>query len=186
MSRYVPPQQRGGITSPPPASSGLSASSGRVASRRFAPPVQEEFPSLAPQAPRATTASATSAWSASSSSRFADLARTWGVQQREQEEEKKHLAKQRMTEEILKREQNEKDRAFYRVGLAQASQMIYRGSSGQAEEDASRYDLGGGKAVVLDDMDSEEEMYVPEEEERSGGGIRAVDGEYRKSRHDLY
>ena len=181
MSRYVPPQQRGGITSPPPASSGLSASSGRVASRRVAPPVQEEFPSLAPRAP-----STSSAWSASSSSRFADLARTWGVQQREQEEEKKRLAKQRMTEEALKREQDEKDRAFYRVGLAQASQMIYRGSSGQAEEDASRYDLGGGKAVVLDDMDSEEEMYVPEEEERSGGGIRVVDGEYRKSRHDLY
>lgn len=182
MSRYVPPQQRGGITSPPPAASGLSASSGRGRPGRGAPPSQEEFPSLAPRAP-----STSSAWSASSSSRFADLARTWGIQQREQDEEKKRVAKQRMTEEALKREQDEKDRAFYRVGLAQASQMIYRGSSGQAEEEASRYDLGGGKAVVLDDMDSdEEEMYAPEEEERSGSGIRVVDGEYRKSRHDLY
>lgn len=195
MSRYVPPHQRGGILSTPPASSSLSSSSGLSSSGlssslrktdrsipgRIPPPTKEEFPSLA-SAPRPSSEVASSA------SRFSDLARSWGVQQREQEEVKKRLAKQSITEEILKREKEEKERTFYRVDLARASQLIYQDKSAKGDEEAGRYDLGGAKSVALDDIEQDEDMYVPEEEEeRDGAGnIRVVDGGYRKSRYDLY
>jgi hypothetical protein len=143
--------------------------------KKSAPPSDGDFPSLAGSGEKGKGGGA---WG--SEKRFADLARSWGVQQKETEEERKRLMKQRVTEDMLRQEREEKDRAFYHIGLAKATQLIYRDNRG--DEEAGLYDLGGAKpvdkdAVELDDSD----MYVPPEEE-TGDNWNAP----RKSRYDLY
>jgi hypothetical protein len=92
-----------------------------------------------------------------------------------------------MTEEALKREKERKERAFYRVGLARASQLIYQKSSG-GEDVTGEYDLGGAKPVDLEEMDGEIDRYLPEEEEEKEKekGVHVLDGSFRKSRYDMY
>ncbi len=114
---------------------------------------------------------------------FADLARSWGVEQKEKEEEQKRLTKQKATEERMRREQEEKERSFYRVDLARATQLIYRENQ---EEEEGLYDLGGAKPVEREELeDDESTMYLPEEEAMKGDG--GCDwAPTRKSRYDLY
>jgi len=144
--------------------------------KKSAPPSDGDFPSLVASGEKGKGGGG--AWG--SEKRFADLARSWGVQQKETEEERKRLMKQRVTEDMIRQEREEKDRAFYRIGLAKATQLIYRDNHG--DEEAGLYDLGGAKPVdkdveALDDSD----MYVPPEEETDDNWNAP-----RKSRYDLY
>ena len=141
-------------------------------------PEEGEFPTLGSS--EAGSGSKSGAWG--SGKRFADLARSWGVEQKEKEEENKRLAKQKATEERLRREQEEKERAFYRVGLARATQLIYKG--GRGDEDAGLYDLGGAKPVEREIVVDDSDLYDPEEEEARR--IETGDWNSRKSRHDMY
>jgi hypothetical protein len=143
-------------------------------------PSESEFPSMVGAGSKKN---GSGAWG--SEKRFADLARSWGVQQKEEEEERKRLAKQKATEEMIRREREEKERTFYRVGLARATQLIYRENR---EEDDGVYDLGGAKPVEREELEMDSDTDgggVEEEEVRGNGGVS--DGYApRKSRYELY
>lgn len=182
MSRYVPPHLRGRE-----AERGTEEKPVRPVKNQPRAPEEGEFPTLGSSEAGGSSGSSGSSGSKSgawgSGKRFADLARSWGVEQKEKEEENKRLAKQKATEERLRREQEEKERAFYRVGLARATQLIYRGGRGD-EEDAGLYDLGGAKPVEREIVVDDSDLYDPEEEDTRR--IETGDWNSRKSRHDLY
>jgi hypothetical protein len=126
----------------------------------------DEFPEVKSQVGRAS-GDKKSVWGQATGQRFSDLARSWGVQQKEEEEERKRLAKERITAEQKEREREEKERAYFRI--VDPTKVLYGGKA----PPQTVYDLGG-------DQDS----LVAEEEEESD--VEAEDVVYRRSKHDLY
>lgn len=172
MSRYLPPhlrQQREEKTAP------VSSTSSRLApttmasatrARTTSVPTTDDFPTLSSSKPARASLEA--------SKRFSDLARSWGIQQVEEEEKRKRLEKEKITEEKLKKEQEDKERSFYRIGLVNRTRLL-RGSS---EPEQVSYDLGGEEVV------EEEEFYDEEEEE----DVYELDAGWnqRRSKNELY
>ena len=169
MSRYLPPhlrQQREEKTAPVSSTpSRLAPTTMASATRVTFVPTTDDFPTLSSKPARASN---------EASKRFSDLARSWGIQQVEEEEKRKRLEKEKITEEKLKKEQEDKERSFYRIGLVNRTRLL-RGSS---ESEQVSYDLGGEEVV------EEEEFYDEEEEE----DVYELDAGWnqRRSKNELY
>lgn len=131
-------------------------------------PTTDEFPSLGQVS---QTQEKKSAWGQAANQRFSDLARSWGVQQKEEEEERKRLAKERITAEQQEREREKKDRAYFRI--VDPTKILYGGTTNRT---SVVYDIGG------DQEDMVEEVY--EEEPEPDQVIEDIP--YRRSKHDLY
>jgi hypothetical protein len=173
MSRYLPPhlrQQSEDKTAP------VSSTSSRLAPTTMASatrarttfvPTNEDFPTLSSSKPARASNEA--------SKRFSDLARSWGIQQVEEEEKRKRLEKEKINEEKLKKEQEDKERSFYQIGLVNRTRLLR--SCSKSEQQVS-YDLGG------EEMVEEEEFYEEEEEE----DVYELDAGWnqRRSKNDLY
>ena len=201
MSSYTPPHLRNRAPSAfapsvsAPSASAPSASSAvlrqgtmasltrsdvRPASR--APPPIEAFPDLkrkeAPIHPSQDKKGAwgkdAGAWGQAAGQRFSDLARSWGTQQKEEEEERKRLAKERITTEQKEREREEKERAYFRI--VDPTKALY-GRKILANKNRFKADdeLGG------DHDELAHEVY----EEESESDQEAEDVSYRRSKHDL-
>jgi len=114
------------------------------------------------------------AWGQTAGQRFSDLARSWGTQQKEEEEERKRLAKERITAEQKEREREEKERAYFRI--VDPTKALYGGKI-LANKNRFKADdeLGG------DHDELAHEVY----EEESESDQDAEDVSYRRSKHDL-
>lgn len=129
----------------------------------------EDFPDLKGQVGRAPV-DKKSAWGQAAGQRFADLARSWGVQQKEEEEERKRMAKERITAEQKEREREEKERAYFRI--VDPTKVLYGGNV----RPQVVYDLGGDQDELVSEV----------EEDESDVDQEAEDVVYRRSKHDLY
>lgn len=185
MSQYIPPHLRNrsssvpSVSGPPLPPRGSSTMASLTVTNRSSvtsiPPVVSDFPSLAP-----SKTVNSSPWSNGTKS-FADLARNWAAEQKEQEEKEKLQAKERMTQAQLEKEKEEKERTFYRVSAVNATRLIYgvpqNEKKGQKnnryEEDED--DLG---STAEDDLSYDDE----EEDTRDAD----ADWNYRRHRNDLY
>jgi hypothetical protein len=180
MSSYVPPHLRKKSPAPasapasapaPPLRQGTMASLSRAKGPSPVPvptDTKEEFPGLKGQ--NAQDQEKKSAWGQVAGKRFADLARSWGVQQKEEEEERKRLARERITAEQKEREREEKERAYFRI--VDPTKVLYGGEV----RPQMVYDLGGDQDDLVAEVE-EEESDLDEEVE---------DVVYRRSKHDLY
>lgn len=192
MSQYVPPHLRNrsssssvpSVSGPPLPSRGssstmasLTRSNTSSVSSRSAPPAGSDFPALAlPPKDR----NSSSPWSNGTKS-FADLARTWAVEQKEKEEKEKIQAKERMTQAQLEKEKEEKERAFYRIDVVDSTRLIYGMSQNKNDrQPKSRYEEDEEDTRVNgeDDLSYEDD----EEEARELND----DWNYRRNRNELY
>lgn len=184
MSSYVPPHLRGKTTTTATATAAAAAASlskGTMASFTTSRPASrqavqvptdsvEEFPTLRVEK-RGDQKEKKTAWSQSAGRNFAELARSWAVQQKEEEEERKRQAKERLTAEQQEREREKKERAYFRV--VDPTKILYGSSHARKE---AVYDLGGDQEEMVEEVYEED----PEPEQV------IEDVSYRRSKHDLY
>ncbi len=161
---------------PPPASSDDFPSLSR---RSVAP-----LPASSSTASTASTATLTAASlvtaPASLTNRYADLARSWGVQKKEEEEKAKKAEKDSALQARLLREKEEKERRFFRISATNATSLLNRRS-------AEDMPLEEEDRVVLDDYDSGEDP-VEEDDSEHGYDAEELDAGWNQRRHknDLY
>jgi hypothetical protein len=136
------------------------------------PPADNDFPSLSTKPVKA------SSWVTNKAGPcFSELARSWGIQQKEEDERKKQYTKEKMTEERLKKEQEDKEHAFYRVGLVNTSHLFYSTRKEEQAYAVERY--------IDDDEEEVNEVYEEEEEEQDMSESD-VGWNQRRSKNDLY
>lgn len=200
MSSYVPPHLRNRA----PHASSTPSVSGSSPSRTFGSasstmasltrhtgkasssvaPTISDFPVLSqavdvsqPKQQNQSNQSNQSVWSNNKS--FAALSRDWGVHQKEQEEQEKRRAKEKLTQEQLDKEKKDKELSYYCVGVVNSTRLIYGISQNEKEEQKNgRYDDDGDMSPVEDDS-----TYDDDEDE-----TKEVDADwnYRRSKNDLY
>ena len=163
MSRYVPPNQRSSSSSTPSSSSSSSSS----VTRTKVAPSPDDFPTLGSSTTRKN------AWG-STTQRFSDLAQSWAQQEKEEDTQKKRLAREKMTIAQQQREKEEKEKAFYRVT---PTRLMGRSSTGE-----ECFDLGGDTIVLSD----EEEVFEEEEEEELDSCELDAGWNQRRNKNDLY
>ena len=129
----------------------------------------EEFPGLNTQRMESHAVHKKSAWAPSGGPHFAEMARSWGVQQKEEEEERKRLAKERVTSEQQQRERENKERSYFRI--VDPTRILYGGRKSEVT-----YDLGGDQDELVAEVYDDE----PEPEQV------VEDVSYRRSKHELY
>jgi hypothetical protein len=112
--------------------------------------------------------------------RYADLARSWGVQKKDEEEKAKKAEKDSVLQARLLREKEEKERRFFRVHATNATSLLNR----RSVEDVA---LEEDDRVVIDDYDSGEDR-VEEEDSENGYEADELDAGWNQRRHknELY
>jgi len=117
---------------------------------------------------------------ATRTNRYADLARSWGVQKKEEEEKAKKAEKDTALQARLLREKEEKERRFFRISATNATSLLNRRS-------AEDMPLEEEDRVVIDDYDSGEDR-VEEEESENGYEAEELDAGWNQRRHknELY
>ena len=144
------------------------ASATRASATPRAPlPIDNDFPSLSTKSANTPPRVKNKA-----GPRFSDLAQSWGVQQKEEDEQKKQYAKEKMTEQRLKKEQEEKELGFYRVGLVNTSCLF----SSKREEHTYE--------VEREEEEDGSEVYEEEEEEYDAAELDAGWNQ-RRNKNDL-
>jgi len=192
MSSYVPPHLRATKAQAPQVTAvqssvesrsatgtmaSLTRSHGASKKTRTPLPVDDDFPVLGKK--EVTTPSVTG------SQRFSDLARSWGIQKKEEEETKKKQAHLRMAESQRLKEEEEKERRYFSVHGINATKLIAQSSRKNGDP---LYDLGSQTEDRLemeeDDLDRLDDA-VSEEEEDSEYDLDA-DWNRRRNKNDLY
>jgi len=186
MSTYIPPHLRNRSTpapAPAPAPSPLSSSTMASFTKSRKPssvtaPQSHDFPSLSKGE---SIREKKSVWSQSANKSFAELAHTWGVTQREQEEQERQMAKERMTKAQLKKEEKEKERSYYRVHMIDSTRLIYESQNSEKEyQDTQRHQAEYD--VEDEDMTATYENDNEEEDKREMDS----DWNHRRHRNELY
>lgn len=188
MSQYVPPHLRNRSV-PTPSVSGppirhststtmasLTRTTPNVVHSSASAPSVSEFPNLSSSISVPSTKP--SVWSNNTKS-FAELARNWGVEQKEKEEQEKLQAKERLTQAQLQKEKEEKERAFYRVDVLDSTRLIYGSSNEQKKQNE--------KMIIPydDDIDMVEDDLSYEDNEEENVELD-TDWNYRRNKNDLY
>ncbi len=203
MSQYVPPHLRSkGPKAPsvepkapsvePKVASSLesrsSSSVGTMASltrssrqpRVGSIPSDNDFPTLGKAV---TLGSRSSVSSVVLNHKYSELARSWGIQKKEEEEAQKKQASLRMAESQRLKEEAEKERRYFNVKGLNMTAMIAQ--SGK-QENGPVYDLGRRKEEeewVEDDLD---QVVDDDEEEEEPEYDLDADWNRRRSKNDLY
>jgi hypothetical protein len=105
------------------------------------------------------------------------LAQSWAQQEKEEDTQKKRLAREKMTIAQQRQEREEKEMAFYRVTSVNTVRLMGRSSTGE-----ECFDLGGDKVVLSD----EEEVFEEEEEEELDSCELDAGWNQRRNKNDLY
>lgn len=150
-----------------------------LARPRPPPASSDDFPSLGRGSASSSTASLVAS-TATLTNRYADLARSWGVQKKEEEEKAKKAEKDSALQARLLREKEEKERRFFRISATNATSLLNRRS-------AEDMPLEEEDRVVLDDYDSGEDP-VEEDDSEHGYEAEELDAGWNQRRHknDLY
>jgi hypothetical protein len=194
MSQYVPPHLRSkglkATTVEPAVSSsvesrssvGTMASLTRVNKRGNAFAVanvssDDDFPTLGKASSRSSVSSVVL------NQKYSELARSWGIQKREEEEAQKKQASLRMAESQRLKEEAEKEKRYFNVKGLNMTAMI---AQNEKRENGPLYDLGRRKEEeewVEDELD---QMVEEEEEEEEAEYDLDADWNRRRSKNDLY
>jgi|LauGreDrversion4_2_1035121.scaffolds.fasta_scaffold05298_10 hypothetical protein len=137
----------------------------------------DDFPTLGKAGSRSSVSSVVL------NQRYSELARSWGIQKREEEEAQKKQASLRIAESQRLKEEAEKEKRYFNVKGLNMTAMIAQ--SGK-QENGSMYDLGRRKEEeewVEDELD---QMVEEEEEEEEAEYDLDADWNRRRSKNDLY
>ena len=179
MSQYIPPHLR--VKKNVQAVPTQTVTNSHSKKNTVLPVSDSDFPSLTPTKMNMNhVQSSKNTWNTNTGKRFSDMARSWAIEQKEEEEKQKHLAKEKQTEAKQRKEMEEKEKALYRVGLVNTTRLI----NGISTNDDVKYNLGGDYDTLSDkddtflyedDDDVEEEVIDPD-----------MDLNYRRNKNDLY
>jgi hypothetical protein len=137
----------------------------------------DDFPTLGKASSRASVSSVTL------NQKYSELARSWGIQKREEEEAQKKQASLRMAESQRLKEEAEKEKRYFNVRGLNMTAMI---AQSDKRENGPLYDLGRRKEEeewVEDDLD---QIVEEEEEEEDAEYDLDADWNRRRSKNDLY
>jgi hypothetical protein len=137
----------------------------------------DDFPTLGKASSRSSVSSVVL------NQKYSELARSWGIQKREEEEAQKKQASLRMAESQRLKEEAEKEKRYFNVKGLNMTAMI---AQNEKRENGPLYDLGRRKEEeewVEDELD---QMVEEEEEEEEAEYDLDADWNRRRSKNDLY
>jgi hypothetical protein len=112
--------------------------------------------------------------------RYSELARSWGIQKKEEEETQKKQAHQRIAESQRLKEEEEKERRYFNVSNINMTKLV---SQSSRNKDDPLYDLGGKGDEHLNLEEDDFDHTGEEEEEEEEESDHDLDSDWNRRRH---